>query len=160
MPNLFNHNLIKTHIQKDQIDSYDEKTKVIQGWKKSLQTEKVVNEKSLQSAFLQGIFGKVLGYKCFGEADEWNLSIEVSTEVDATTPVGILGFYTAEDSITQAVIELKPPKQSLDKKQHRAGKDYGTPVEQAFSYVSKYDRCSWVIVSNMNEIGLYKLGRS
>jgi len=160
MPNLFNHNLIKTHIQKHQIDSYDEKIKVIEGWKKSLQTVKGVNEKALQSAFLQGIFGKVLSYKCFGEADEWNLNIEVSTEVDATTPDGILGYYTAEDSNTQVVIELKSPKHSLDKKQQRAGKDYGTPVEQAFSYVSKYDRCSWVIVSNMNEIRLYKLGRS
>ncbi len=160
MPKLFNHNLIKTHIQKHNIYLYDEKVKVIQGWKKSLQTVKGVNEKSLQSAFLQGIFGKVLGYKCFGETDEWNLNIEVSTEVDATTPDGILGFYTAEDSSTQVVIELKSPKVSLDKKQHRAGKDYGTPVEQAFSYVSKYDHCSWVIVSNMNEIRIYKLGRS
>jgi len=160
MPNLFNHNLIKTHIQKHQIDSYDEKLKVIQGWKKSLQTVKGFNEKALQSAFLQGIFAKALGYKCFGEADEWNLNIEVSTEVDSTTPDGILGFYTAEDSSTQVVIELKSPKHSLDKKQQRAGKDYGTPVEQAFSYVSKYDRCSWVIVSNMNEIRLYKQGRS
>ena len=61
MPNLFNHNLIKTHIQKHYIDLYEEKIKVIQGWKKSLQTVKGFNEKALQSAFLQGIFGKVLG---------------------------------------------------------------------------------------------------
>jgi len=160
MPNLFNHNLIKTHIQNHQIDLFDEKLKVIQGWKKSIQVNKGVNEKALQAAFLQGIFGRSLGYKIFGEADEWHLSIEVSTEVDATTPDGILGFYTADESITQVVIELKSPRVSLDKKQNRAGKDYGTPVDQAFSYASKYDRCSWVIVSNMNEIRLYKVGRS
>ena len=160
MANLFNHNLIKTHIQNHQIENFDEKLKVIQGWKKSIQMNKGVNEKALQSAFLQGIFGRCLGYKTFGDGDEWNLSIEVSTEVDATTPDGILGYYTADESITQAVIELKSPRHSLDKKQSRAGKDYGTPVDQAFSYASKYDRCSWVIVSNMNEIRLYKVGRS
>jgi type I restriction-modification system DNA methylase subunit len=160
MPNLFNHNLIRTHIQNHQIEAFDEKLRVIQGWKKSIQTNKGVNEKALQSAFLQGIFNKILGYNTFGEAEEWHLSIEVSTEVDATTPDCILGFYTADESITQAVIELKSPRISLDKKQSRAGKDYGTPVEQAFSYASKYDRCSWVIVSNMNEIRLYKVGRS
>ena len=160
MPNLFNHNLIKTHIQNHHIENFDEKLKVIQGWKKSIQTNKGVNEKALQAAFLQGIFGKSLGYKIFGEADEWQLNIEVSTEVDATTPDGILGFYTADESITQVVIELKSPRISLDKKQKRAGKDYGTPVDQAFGYASKYDRCSWVIVSNMNEIRLYKVGRS
>ncbi len=160
MPNLFNYNLIKTQIQNHQIEMFEEKLKVIQGWKKSIQTNKGVNEKALQSAFLQGIFGKCLGYKTIGEGDEWNLSIEVSTEVDATTPDGILGFYSADESVTQAVIELKSPRHSLDKKQSRAGKDYGTPVDQAFSYASKYDRCSWVIVSNMNEIRLYKVGRS
>lgn len=160
MPNLFNHNLIKTHIQNHQIDSFDEKLKVIQGWKNSIQVNKGVNEKALQAAFLQGLFGRSLGYKIFGEADEWQLSIEVSTEVDATTPDGILGFYTADESITQVVIELKSPRISLDKKQNRAGKDYGTPVDQAFGYASKYDRCGWVIVSNMNEIRLYKVGRS
>ncbi len=86
--------------------------------------------------------------------------IETSTEVDSTTPDAILGFYSAQNGDTQAVIELKAPKYSLDKKQKRAGRDYGTPVEQAFSYVSKYDRCKWVIVSNMIETRLYKVGRS
>jgi len=162
MPKLFNHNLIRTHIQNYHIDTFEEKLKVIQGWKKNLQTIKGTSEKALQSAFLQGMFGKVLGYKTVAEASDnvWTLNIETSTEVDATTPDAILGFYSSESKETQVVIELKAPKYSLDKKQKRTGKDYGSPVEQAFSYVSKYDRCKWVIVSNMIETRLYKVGRS
>jgi chaperonin cofactor prefoldin len=160
MANLFNHNLIKTHIQSHQIENFDEKLKMIQGWKKSIQTNKGVNEKALQEAFITGVFERVLGYTIIGQAETWTMSREVSTEIDATTPDGILGFYSANESTTQAVIELKSPRISLDKKQNRAGKDYGTPVDQAFGYASKYDRCSWVIVSNMNEIRLYKVGRS
>ncbi|RQD77788.1 MAG: hypothetical protein D5S01_02235, partial [Halanaerobium sp. MSAO_Bac5] len=34
-----------------------------------------------------------------------------------------------------------------------------TPVEQAFNYASKIDRCEWIIVSNMIEIRLYKKQR-
>ena len=44
----------------------------------------------------------------------------------------------------------------LDKKQMREGKNYGTPVDQAYSYAHKFDDCEWIIVSNMLEIRLYK----
>lgn len=161
MPGLFNYNLIKTYIKNHTIENHEEKLKVIQGWKKNLQNIKGAGEKPLQSAFLLGIFGKVLGYKTVTETDnEWTLNIETSTETDATTPDAILGFYFSESKDTQVVIELKAPKVSLEKKQKRAGKDYGTPIDQAFGYTHKYDRCKWVIVSNMNEIRLYKVGRS
>lgn len=161
MPNLFNYNLIRTYIKNHQIDDYDQKMKVIQKWKSNLATIKGVNEKALQAAFLQGIFGKLLGYKGITEANgTWNMNIEPSTEIDATAPDSSLGFYSDEEQTTQAVIELKSPKDSLDKKQKRGGKEYGTPVDQAFSYASKYDHCKWVIVSNMIEIRIYKVGRS
>ena len=48
----------------------------------------------------------------------------------------------------------------LDKKQMREGKNYGTPVDQAYSYAHKFDDCEWIIVSNMLEIRLYKNGTS
>lgn len=160
MSNLFNYNLLKTNLKNYTIDDYEEKIKIIRGWVKNLKTIKGVNEVELQSSFLKGIFGIVLGYKDMTEAEQWNMRIEASTEIDATKPDGILGFYSNEKETTQVVIELKSPKMSLDKMQKRSGKEYGTPVDQAFSYTSKYDRCQWVIVSNMIEIRLYKVGRS
>ncbi len=115
MPNLFNYNLIKSNIQKHTIDGYEEKHKVISNWKKNLRVIQGVNEVELQSAFLKGIFGKVLGYKGITETDgQWDMRIEASTEIDATKPDGILGFYTKDSEITQAVIELKGPMISLE----------------------------------------------
>jgi len=162
LPKLFNDNLLKAQIKNYYIDNYDEKVEVIQGWKRNLETIRGVSEKSLQAAFLKGIFGTILGYKEAPEAvdNEWTLFIEKTTEVDQTSPDATLGFYSQEYQNTQAVVELKSPGASLDKKQYRQSKEYGSPVDQAFSYLSKYDGCKWIIVSNMLEIRLYKVGRS
>lgn len=46
----------------------------------------------------------------------------------------------------------------MDKKQSTR-KDYDSPVSQAFSYSSKFDRCDWIIVSNFKEIRLYNKER-
>lgn len=160
MSNLINSNLLTTLLKNYTIDDFDTKIRVIRGWTKNLQKIKGVNEVELKSSFLKSIFGIVLGYKDMTEAVPWNMRIEASTEIDASKPDGILGFYRNDREVTQVVIELKAPRVSLDKKQKRSGKEYGTPVDQAFSYTSKFDRCPWVIVSNMIEIRLYKVGRS
>jgi len=59
-------------------------------------------------------------------------------------------FSKGEKGITKAVIELKDAKTLLDKKQSGREKGY-TPIEQAYSYASKFDRCNWIIVSNFRE---------
>ncbi|SJZ67863.1 Eco57I restriction-modification methylase domain-containing protein [Selenihalanaerobacter shriftii] len=163
MDNLFNKKVLKAHLNKHSILNYKTKIDTIKSWKRNLKSIIGANEERLQASFLKGIFGIVLGYKDMteaGEEGEYTLQIEPSTEVDATKPDGSLGFYYQdEESKTEAVIELKGPKVSLDKKQKRSGKHYGTPVEQAFSYASKYDGCKWVIVSNMIEIRLYSVIR-
>ncbi|MFW6030088.1 MAG: restriction endonuclease subunit M, partial [Halanaerobiales bacterium] len=166
MPELFNKRIINSYLDNYSIDNYKDKINVINNWKRQLQIIKRLNEKELQAAFLKGIFGKVLGYKGVTEIDEnsveWNLKIEASTEIDASIPDGILGFYNEnkKEDKNRVVIELKGPQVSLDEKQYRSDKNYGTPVDQAFSYTSKIDNCQWVVVSNMLEIRLYKMGRS
>ena len=71
-----------------------------------------------------------------------------------------MGFFSKdENDITKAVIELKDARTSLDKKQSGREKGY-TPIEQAYSYASKFDRCNWIIVSNFREIRLYSNRRS
>ncbi|HEY8892060.1 MAG TPA: hypothetical protein VIM70_17620, partial [Clostridium sp.] len=113
------------------------------------------SEIQLGGEFFKDIFVDVLDYSTVtsGEKD-WSLCIEQKTEVDGTKPDGVLGLYSASNPIgkTHAVIELKGPNIDLDEKQKRNAKDYGTPVEQAFSYASKYDGCKWVLVSNFKEI--------
>ncbi|KXS50187.1 MAG: Eco57I restriction endonuclease [Halanaerobium sp. T82-1] len=165
MANLFNKKILDEQIHQYEIENFQEKFKVIKDWKRNLKSIKGVNEKGLQGSFLKGIFGNVLDYKDITEANlegGYTLKSEPSTEVDATNPDGALGvFNTSKNSKdnTIAVIELKSPKASLDKKQKRSGKDYGTPIEQAFRYATKHDGCKWVIVSNMIEIRLYKYER-
>ena len=69
-------------------------------------------------------------------------------------------FFKGEKGITKAVIELKDAKTPLDKKQSGREKGY-TPIEQAYSYASKFDRCNWATtVSNFREIRLYSNRRS
>ena len=162
MANLFNKKVLNRHLQNHSIKNKEEKMNRIKNWKVSLKENKRANETRLQGAFLNAIFGLILGYK--GETNtsdgKFTMKAEPTTEVDATKPDGSLGFFeiNGQDK-TKAVIELKGPDKSLDTKQKRSGKDYGTPVEQAFNYATKHDGCKWVIVSNMIEIRLYKYTR-
>ena len=115
-------------------------------------------EEQLQADFLNDIFGEVLGYKYKRGEAETNLEKEEKTELDAKKPDGILGFFTLNQSKEQqdirVIIELKGSKANLDARQNRDSKQ--TPVEQAFSYVSKYQKVEFVIVSNFKEIRLYQ----
>ncbi|MCK8824675.1 Eco57I restriction-modification methylase domain-containing protein [Fuchsiella alkaliacetigena] len=162
MANLFNKKVLSKHLAKHSIPEEKEKIDRITKWKENLELNQGVNEEQLQGAFLKGIFGLILGYKDTTEAEDkqYTMKAEPATEVDASKPDGSLGFFEINGvEQTKAVIELKGPKISLDKKQKRSGKDYGTPVEQAFNYATKYDGCNWIIVSNMIEIRLYKYTR-
>ncbi len=113
-------------------------------------------EEQLQADFLNDIFGEVLdySYKRDGKSDI-NLEKELKVLSDGSGPDGVLGFFSSEKSLVKAVIELKDANTNLDRNQNRKN-DKRTPVEQAFSYVSKVGgECDWVIVSNFVEIRLY-----
>lgn len=140
----------------------EQKINVIKKWSNN---EHIKNQSEIQLAgeFFKDIFVDVLDYNTVTSGEEnWSLFIEQKTEVDGTKPDGILGFYSSSNTLgkTQAVVELKGYNIDLDEKQKRYSKDYGTPIEQAFRYASKYDGCKWVLVSNFKEIRIYKVGRS
>lgn len=150
-------------IQNLAVEEADKKLKVLENWQKGIISGKIrsQNEKKLQSEFLNKIFGDVLGYSYEKHLDQYQLDNEVKVSLDGKTPDGALGFFEFETNgkISQdirVVIELKGPLVNLDKKQNRA--DFkGTPIEQAFSYVPKLaNPCPWVIVSNCQEIRLYR----
>lgn len=159
MQPLFSKKYIKQILsfQTTQILSVDKKKKIIQNWQQQIQTGKIdfLNETQLDITFLNEIFGEVLGYQ-YQNPSEWNLEVKPTFKEGRKIPDAILGFCNLEeDRIVRAVIELKGTSVNLDKNQNR--KDFkGTPVEQAFSYVSRLGgKCDWVIVSNFIEIRLY-----
>jgi type I restriction-modification system DNA methylase subunit len=117
-------------------------------------------EKSIQGDFLRKFFSDILGYASqFDGQPVYQLVQHPKAEVDATEPDGVLGVFGADKKIYRAVIELKGAKTLLDKKQS-SRKDYSSPVAQAFSYLFKFDKCDWAIVSNFKEIRLYHKSRS
>jgi type I restriction-modification system DNA methylase subunit len=164
MPGLFNKKVLHNRLKNYSIDSLEEKLEKIKNWQQSLSKIKGLNEKRLQSAFLKALFEDILSYENTPQKDEWTLDIEATTDIDAKHPDGILGFFERVENEEirghEAVIELKGPQVSLDRDQKRQGTTYKSPVDQAFSYTNKLDKCKWVIVSNFMEIRLYKVGRS
>jgi type I restriction-modification system DNA methylase subunit len=137
--------------------------RVLAGWQKALKDHDLerTKETSIQGQFLQKFFGEILGYTLQTEGNNiWNLIQHPSSEVDAQEPDGSLGFFSRNDPfLTRAVIELKDAKTSLDKRQSGRQKGY-TPIEQAYLYATKFDRCNWIIVSNFREIRLYNRNRT
>jgi len=163
---LFNKRLLQTNLNNFEFpQGYDfERTqKIIGNWQKAIKDGNYdkTKETQVQSSFLNLFFNVVLGYaEMHDNSDEWHLVNEAKTEFDGTKADGALGYFTKDDktNITRAVIELKDAKTPLDKKQS-SRKDYDSPVSQAFSYSSKFDRCDWIIVSNFKEIRLYNKDR-
>lgn len=142
-------------------DELQKTQKLITGWQKSLKESNLdkTKEKSVQGNFIVRFFSDILGYasQMSGEV-EWQLIQHPTTEVDADEADGALGIFSKESSAYHAVIELKDAHTPLDKRQ-LGRRGMVTPVEQAFGYLTKFDRCDWVIVSNFREIRLYHKSR-
>src|SRR6266567_2529578 len=163
--NLFNQKLCRERIARFDFPTGEkaaEIEKIIAGWQYALKDRDLskTKEKSVQGLFLIKFFEEVLGYASqVTSNEEWNLIQHPASEVDAQEPDGSLGFFTKGEKITKAVIELKDAKTLLDKKQSGREKGY-TPIEQAYLYATKFDRCNWIIVSNFREIRLYHKDRT
>ena len=163
MPGLFNKKILKQRIKNYSVDNIERKVNQIKNWQKNLADIKGLNEVELQNAFMGAIFEDILGYEDAPQKDKSTLKSQASTDVDATRPDGIIGFYDKtkrKEEDHRAVIELKGPQIPLEKDQKRKGTTYRSPVDQGFSYTNKLDKCRWVIVSNFTEIRLYQVGRS
>lgn len=163
--NLFNKRILKQRLEHFTFPSNNKQksiNKIIKGWQVALSEHDLekTKEKSVQGEFLIKFFESILGYITHSSGkSEWNLIPSPKTEVDSQEADGSLGFYTTENKITKAVIELKDAKTSLEKKQTSREKGY-TPIEQGYLYASKFDRCNWIIVSNFMEIRLYHKNRT
>lgn len=163
---LFNKRLLQTHLNNfeyPQAFDFERAEKIVSNWQKAIKDGNYdkTKETQVQSSFLNLFFNVILGYsEMHDNSDEWFLMNEAKTELDGTKADGALGYFSKDEknNITRAVIELKDAKTPLDKKQSTR-KDYDSPISQAFSYSSKFDRCDWIIVSNFKEIRLYNKER-
>jgi type I restriction-modification system DNA methylase subunit len=159
---LFNRDLLKLRADSFVPQLTDEQLRVIADWTRSVGEPNFKNqkEKPHQGAFLIQVFGILLGYLHY-TANPENCNLKAGTPSTETkggkAPDGRLGFYGSDRDLTRAVIELKAPAVDLDSKQASHGGM--TPVEQAFSYVPKFDNCRWVIVSNFTGLRLYSSAR-
>lgn len=134
---------------------------LIDRWQRALKDSDLENtkEKSIQGKFLQTFFENILGYDDVASGNvEYTLIQHPRIENNVGEPDGSLGFFTKGIKDTRVVIELKDAKTDLDKKQNREVKQ--TPIDQAYNYASKEDKCKWIIVSNFKEIRLYSKARS
>lgn len=156
---LFNEKFLSRKINNIKIDvDFSAKFKILKRWHGFIKNKIIYSKKEeqLQADFLNEIFGEVLDYSYKRDSENViNLEKEYKTQIDGTKPDGVLGYFSSDKSVVKAVIELKDSNTNLDRNQHRKN-DKRTPVEQAFSYVSKVGgSCDWVIVSNFIEIRLY-----
>lgn len=163
---LLNKRLLQTYLNSFEYPhgfNFERAEKIVGNWQKAIRDGNYDKTKEIQvqSSFLNLFFNIILGYsEMHDNSGEWFLMNEAKTELDGTKADGALGFFTKDEktNITRAVIELKDAKTPLDKKQSTR-KDYDSPISQAFSYSSKFDRCDWIIVSNFKEIRLYNKER-
>ncbi|MBE7713763.1 MAG: hypothetical protein E7Z87_08465 [Cyanobacteria bacterium SIG26] len=161
---LFNKRLLQTHLNNFDYPvgfDFEKVQNILRLWQESIKNGNYdkTKETQVQAKFLTKFFNEILGYQEMQESPaEWYLINEAKTEIDGTKADGALGYFSKNEQITRAVIELKDANTPLDKKQSTR-KDYDSPVSQAFSYSSKFDRCDWIIVSNFKEIRLYNKER-
>ncbi len=163
--NLINQKILRDRIAQFYFPTGEKATKlreIISNWQSALTDADLstTKEKSAQGLFLLKFFNELLGYNTQADnQQEWNLIQHPTTEVNKQEAERSLGIFTKESKITKAVIELKDAKSSLDKKQTGREKGY-TAIEQGYLYATQFDRCSWIIVSNLREIRLYHKNRT
>ena len=154
---LFNKHLLAARMTgfKKELDS-EAQTKLT-AWVRDAASGKLRDsgERNLQGQFFAEVFGRVLGYGQAIGNNHYHMRVEQGAELrGAGRPDGTLGFYEGKDpGQTRVVIELKGPGANLDARQPSYGNI--TPVEQAFRYVTQFDDCRWVIVSNFETVRLY-----
>ncbi|MCC6465086.1 MAG: N-6 DNA methylase [Planctomycetes bacterium] len=108
------------------------------------------NETSIDTQFLDDLFGKGLGYQVKSANPENYQLAHKFTVPDVGIADGALGEFPAAASPT-AVIELKDANTDLDRDRSNGR----TAVQQCWDYLNAQPQCLWGIVSNFATIRLY-----
>lgn len=160
MPKLINENILKPYLEKYNPDGLEDKHNIICRWRRNLQQQRGDKEESIKGPFFEGVFENVLGYiNPMNSENGWTIQYEERVQVDRDKADGAIGYFSRDRTgDIQGVVEVKGPMMGLDEKERKKDR-YETPVEQAFRYASKIDRCMWIVVTNMKEFRIYKTDR-
>ncbi len=143
----------------DPISDLVPRTAALKNWVDNLRAHEpsTSSETQLEIAFVNIVFGSVLGYTIYPETNfsAWPKPPSRATGI-SKTPDAVLGDFRFDAPPTFLVaVELKSPGTDLDKPQSRD--DHATPVEQAFDYGRSILGVRWVVVTDMRLMRLYSV---
>ncbi len=119
----------------------------------------VLSERPVEQQFLRMLFVDLLDYTAVARAATHYIAPKRTSQRGKDIPDFVLGIFTPGAKVENwvGVGELKSLGDSLDTPQSRY--PYESPVEQAFRYAQHGQAgVEWVIVSNLEEIRLYRNG--
>ncbi len=153
MDSLFSISFLRKQLYKTPIIDTTKKGVIVKNWIGSISNKK---ETEIKSAFMTMLFKDILGYTMFGDHKEYNLREEVKVPNSGQANFA-LGAFNSTNNI-EVIGELKGLYTDLDKPQ-TSRRDLRTPVEQGLDYLHNLgDKANFLVISNMNEIRLYKRG--
>lgn len=160
---LFNQDILGSYVEevaRNPPPQAEEFIEVLQSWARYIGRSSDLGEQSLEQAFNNDFFGRILGYaQPPGHRGHFQFFPKSYALAGEGFPDFILGQFKLakggdlEKDVRIAVGELKGPGINLDRIDPTRMK---SPVEQAFEYSIRNGLAlRWVIVSNMRQIRLY-----
>ena len=157
MPKLFKKKRLLKKIEGFEIPDLEAKLEIVKTWHRAHTDGSLKSKTESQSeqAFNQAFFEDVLGYIPF-PAGEYTIEPKANTEATAQKPDAVLAHFTKGKIPNRiaAVVEIKDVNVPIDRPQKRANSE--TPIQQGFRYKTQYKQCDFVIVTNFQEIRLFK----
>lgn len=126
---------------------------LLQNWATTIRSGLIRKQKEseLRGAFIQRFFVEMLGYRPFGNGNEWTINDEKRTGSGSADSA--LGFFSEKAKTVYAPVELKGADTS-DLDAIMPGR-HKSPVQQVWEYAMDTPGCHFMLVSNMVEIRLY-----
>lgn len=151
---LFNPRLLARQLESRPIPA--EHARLLHGWADEICSGRIVRQKetAIRRPFLDTLLVKVLGYRAYGQGDEWTVHDEQGAAKGSMDCA--LGFFTDAGGRIVAPFELKGADTS-DLDAIMPGR-HKSPVQQAWEYANDTPGCRFVLVSNMVELRLYAVG--
>lgn len=141
------------------LEDMERKRALLSEWREGLRLREGREERELSSWFLKILFVEILGYKERvegGAEDFWTMRIE-DPSFQSRRPAALLGFYARKREVTEAIVSLIDPNLPLHRVGRGTTRERVSPVHEAFNTSSLYEDCQWIILTNMQEIRLYRV---
>ncbi len=154
MAHLFSKIVLQDALKNVSIADIENKIAILTEWNEMYQKWELQKKKetAFEATYSEKLFWTILGYNDVSGGLYTREKHPKNASNGQTCDIG-LGYYSSDKNETQAVVELKDAGTSIDRPQQREGNM--TPIQQGFKYKPLYNS-RWVIVSNYQEIRLYR----